>query len=200
MVTTGEERGMARRLHVVIAGSETATGAALADLYRNSGAQVSLLPLDGDSEPATADLADGPIDILIFADDFRAPRRRAAELRRTEFEAGLERLAFKPFRIANSLRPALVAAHGKLVLLTRSDAGMTIPDRTGTYLERPFRAAAHALWRCLSVEWQPEITCLTIALDTPPEIDAGLLATIATATSPPEGSPLLDRVGKVLPW
>ncbi|MFI5408024.1 hypothetical protein [Kaistia sp. UC242_56] len=191
---------MAPRLHVVIAGSETATGAALADLYRNSGAQVSRLPLDGDSEPATADLADRPIDILIFADDFRAPRRRAAELQRTEFEAGLQRLAFKPFHIANILRPALVAAHGKLVLLTRSDAGMTIPDRAGTYLERPFRAAAHALWRCLSVEWHPEITCLTIALDTPPGIDAGLLATIATAPSPPEGSPLLDRVGKVLPW
>jgi len=200
MVTAGEEREMARRLHVVIAGSESATGAALADLYRNSGARVSALPLDGDAEPATAGLADGPIDILIFADDFRAPRRRAAELRRTELEAGLERLAFKPFHVANTLRPALAAVHGKLVLLTRSDAGMTVQDRTGAYLERPFRAAAHALWRCLSVEWQPEITCLTLALDNPPEIDAGLLATIAAAKNPPEGSPLLDRTGETLPW
>lgn len=191
---------MTRTLHVVIAGSETATGAALAELYRNSGARVSVLASDDDPELATGDLAAGPIDIVIFADDFRAPSRRAEELRRGDFEAGLSQLAFKPFRIANILRPALAAGHGKLVLLTRSDAGMTIPDRSGAYLERPFRAAAHALWRCLSVEWQPEITCVTIALDSPPEIDAGLLATIDAATSLPEGSPLLDRTGKELPW
>jgi hypothetical protein len=79
---------MAGTLHVVIAGSETATGATLAELYRNSGAQVSMLPLDGDAELATAELADRPIDILIFADDFQAPPRRAAELRRSDFEAG----------------------------------------------------------------------------------------------------------------
>jgi NAD(P)-dependent dehydrogenase (short-subunit alcohol dehydrogenase family) len=200
MVTAGEQRKMARTLHVVIAGSGSQTGAALADLYRNSGARVSAIPADGDPEPATAHLAGEPIDILIFADDFEAPRRRATELRRGDFESGLSQLAFRPFRIANILRPALAAGHGRLVLLSRSDAGMTIPDRSGAYLERPFRAAAHALWRCLSVEWQPEITCVTIALDSPPEIDAGLLATIETATNPPEGSPLLDRAGNVLPW
>ncbi len=66
----------------------------------------------------------------------------------------MHRLTFLPFRPAALLQPQPSAAKGRVVLLSRTDARMEVPDRTGRYLERPFRAAAHTLWRCLSVEWR----------------------------------------------
>ena len=45
---------------------------------------------------------------------------------------------------------------------------MEAQDPAGRYLDRPFRALAHPLWRSLSVEWRPDgISCRPIALDRP---------------------------------
>jgi len=200
MVMDRKEQVMPRTQHVVVAGSESGLGAALVDLYETTGAHVSALRLDGDAEAQAARLAGRPIDLLVFADDLQMPARRTGELRRDQFAPALSRLAFKPSRVANLLRPELAMAGGKLVLLSRRMAGMTVQDPAGTYLERPFRAAAHALWRSLSVEWQPDIACVTIALDGLITPDGALLATIASATSPPGGAPLLDHRGNVIPW
>jgi NAD(P)-dependent dehydrogenase (short-subunit alcohol dehydrogenase family) len=188
--------------HVVIIGIESAIGAAVAGLYRSAGARVMGASLDRDVEAKAAALGNDPIDILIFADAFTAPSCRATELKRGDFEAALSQLAFAPFRLANLLRPALAANSGaRLVLLTRSAAAMTHPDPNGAYLVRPFRAAAHALWKSMSVEWQTQgIDCLVIAIDDATEADAALLATIDATKVPPEGCVLMDRHGKTLGW
>ncbi|HWJ71695.1 MAG TPA: hypothetical protein VNX29_00860 [Kaistia sp.] len=112
-------------------------------------------------------------------------------------------LAFKPFWLANRLKSALAASNGrgKLVLLTRSAAAMTAPDPAGSYLERPFRAAAHALWKSMSVEWQPlGIDCLVVTIDDATAVDTALLATITETNVPPEGCVLQDEAGRPLGW
>ncbi|MCX5494042.1 hypothetical protein OSH11_04975 [Kaistia dalseonensis] len=189
--------------HVVIVGIETPIGATLAGLYQSTGANVTGSSLDGDMETEAARLGEKPIDIVIFADAFNAPARNAVELERSDFEAGLSRLAFKPLWLANRLRSALSASDGpgKIVLVTRTAATMTEPDPAGSYLERPFRAAAHALWKSMSVEWQPlGIDCLVIAIDDATTVNADLLTTIADTSVSPEGCVLQDAAGKPLGW
>lgn len=161
--------------HVTIVGTEGALGRRLAARYRGLGDSVreTALRPGADLESIAAELGKAPIDVLIFADDYSPPDRDAVSVTRAELEAGLERLAFAPFRLAGLLRSALAAdGGGKLVLLSRAAASMEHRDRTGRYLERPFRAAAHALWRCLSIEWRKSgIECLVVALDDPADGD-----------------------------
>ncbi|WP_224573585.1 hypothetical protein [Mesorhizobium sp. BR1-1-16] len=190
-------------LHVVIVGIATPIGAALAGLYRNAGARVTGSNIDSELEVEATRLAKEPIDILIFADAFTAPGGSAAKLKRSAFEAGLSMLAFKPFWLANRHKSALAGSdgRGKLVLMTRSAATMTAPDPAGSYLERPFRAAAHALWKSMSVEWQPlGIDCLVVAIDDATAVDNALLATISDTNVPPAGCVLQDEAGRPLGW
>ena len=153
--------------HAVIAGSDSPVGAALVAHYRALGTGVSELPIEGDYAAAAAEVTD-PVDLLVIADGIVPPARRLAELQRHQLAATMQRLTFRPFHIATLLRPLLAEAGGTMVLLTRRGAVMEMPDATGRYLDRPFRAAAHQLWRSLSVEWHPDgISCRLIALDRP---------------------------------
>ncbi len=153
--------------HVVIAGSDSPMGAALVAHYRALGSGVTELPLEGDYAEAAATVSD-PVDLLVIANGVVPPARRLGDLQRQQLAASMQRLTFRPFHIATLLRPLLAEANGTMVLLTRREATMETPDPDGRYLDRPFRAAAHQLWRSLSVEWRPDgITCRLIALDRP---------------------------------
>ncbi len=177
-------------MNVVIAGIETAIGASFAARYRALGANVS----NDEAAPET-------VDLLIVADGFVAAARKATDIRRPEFEAGLASLTYRPFALANQLRPQLTASSGKAVLITRTLAGMTIPDSAGHYLERPFRAAAHALWRTMSVEWQPDgIACAIIAIDDASEVDTAITTIAAMVTPPLEFCVLTTAEGQPLGW
>jgi NAD(P)-dependent dehydrogenase (short-subunit alcohol dehydrogenase family) len=157
-------------LRVVVAGSEGRTARWLAAHYRKGGAavdEIALMP-GLDIDRAVAGIGEGPVDLLIVADDEAPPDRGIANLTREDLRAGFDRLTFAPFRIAALLRPQVAAAHGTIALLTRHAATMEHRDAAGRYLERPFRAAAHALWRCFSIEWQADgIDCLLIAVREP---------------------------------
>jgi NAD(P)-dependent dehydrogenase (short-subunit alcohol dehydrogenase family) len=165
--------------HVVVAGSDSPVGAALVAHYRALGSGVSELPIEGDYAEAAAAVTD-PVDLLIIADGVMPPDRRLAELERHQLAATMQRLTFRPLHIATLLRPLLAEARGTMVLLTRREATMETPDPDGRYLDRPFRAAAHQLWRSLSVEWRPDgISCRLIALDRPDTHPVTIAAAIA---------------------
>jgi NAD(P)-dependent dehydrogenase (short-subunit alcohol dehydrogenase family) len=142
---------------------------------------------------------DSPVDLLIVADGHTAPRAHATNIVRGDFVASLGRLTFTPFRLANLVRPYLSPA-ARLVLLTRSDARMTVPDTNGAYLDRPFRAAAHALWRCMSVEWRKDgIVCALVAIDHPADSDR-LIDLLPVLPIDSAGCQLRDVNGSVLDW
>jgi len=182
---------------IVVMGAEGPLGRAVAARYADLGHDVMPLRITtaADIEAAVAALGNLPIDLLVCADDFHALPTPAEAVARHELQQGLMRLAFLPFRVAALLRPRLVAAGGKLVLLTRADAVMTAPDPSGRYLERPFRAAAHQLWRSLAAEWPKDgVACVLIAIDTPHA--AELPAAIAGA----KNGTLVDAAGQELGW
>lgn len=185
--------------HAAIAGSESPIGAAIAANLAVRGVRVTPLDLTSVEAGTLTREPDSPVDLLIVADGHTAPRIHATDIVRSDFEAGLARLTFAPFRLANLIRPYLSPA-ARLVLLTRSDARVTVPDVNGAYLERPFRAAAHALWRCLSVEWREHgIVCAIVAMDHPTDADR-LIDLLGGLSSDSAGCQLHDLSGKIVDW
>ena len=191
---------------VAVIGDDDEVARRLADLYARAGSRVRRVILGADDPPdgPAAAIGDGPVDLAILADGFSPPLRRASGVTRELLHASLRRLTFRPFRLAVRLRPLLAAAGGgRLVLLSRTSAAMEAPDPDGRYLDRPFRAAAHALWRCLSIEWRDEgIACILIVLDEPvtPEAIDRLPATIAAAATGGPGVSPIDGSGLDRPW
>lgn len=188
-------------MRVVVAGTEGATGRQLADHYRREGASVTEVGLRSGSNLGliAAELGSQPIDLLVLSDNIEAPDCRLADLSRAELQAAFERLTFAPFRLAALLRPNLAAAEGTLVLLTRESAAMGFRDTRGRYLERPFRAAAHALWRCYSIEWAPyAISCVLLAIDD--EREAAEIAATIKARTAEVPLTLRDARGGWLSW
>jgi NAD(P)-dependent dehydrogenase (short-subunit alcohol dehydrogenase family) len=185
--------------HVVVAGSDSPVGAALVAHYRALGSGVSELPLEGDYAEAAAAVTD-PVDLLVIADGIVPPDRRVAELERHQLAATMQRLTYLPFHIATLLRPLLAEATGSMVLLTRREATMESPDPTGRYLDRPFRAAAHQLWRSLSVEWKGDgISCQLLALDRPDTHPVTIASAIAAETT--DGPVVMTGLeGDVVGW
>jgi NAD(P)-dependent dehydrogenase (short-subunit alcohol dehydrogenase family) len=185
--------------HVVIAGSDSPVGAALVAHYRALGSGVSELPIEGDYAEAAAAVSD-PVDLLVIADGIVPPARRLGALERHQLAASMQRLTFRPFHIATLLRPLLAEAKGTMVLLTRREAVMETPDPDGRYLDRPFRAAAHQLWRSLSVEWRPDgISCRLIALDRPDTHPVTIASAIAAEGT--EGPVVMTgHEGEVIGW
>lgn len=185
---------------VVVAG-DGAVAAALAGWYRETGAEVVELSFERDLEVQLRSVA-GPVDLLVVADGFEPEPGSVAALERARLGAAMQRLTFLPFRLAALLQPQLSAAKGRVVLLSRADARMDVPDDTGRYLERPFRAAAHTLWRCLSVEWRDAgISAGLVAIDpaaVPPL--AELARAIAGRADEPFPVALTDPAGRVLGW
>jgi NAD(P)-dependent dehydrogenase (short-subunit alcohol dehydrogenase family) len=144
-----------------------------------------------------------PIDLLIFTDDYAGDDADAPGAARTELATALQRLVYTPFRLAVLLHPGLVAGTGKLILLSRASAGMEQPNDAGRFLERPFRAAAHALWRCLSIEWRDSgVRCGLIALGNPLDSEEiqRLPKTIAGAGLDDSPVALGDSAGNRLGW
>ena len=81
-----------------------------------------------------------------------------------------------------------------------SDAEYPLYFTTGRYRERPFRAAAHTLWRSLSVEWHDAgISIGLVAIAGTPDV-----AELAEAIAGRDGEPFLveltDLKGNVLGW
>jgi NAD(P)-dependent dehydrogenase (short-subunit alcohol dehydrogenase family) len=185
--------------HVVVAGSDSPVGAALVAHYRALGSGVSELPLEGDYAEAAAAVTD-PVDLLVIADGIVPPDRRVAELERHQLAATMQRLTYLPFHIATLLRPLLAEAKGSMVLLTRREATMETLDPTGRYLDRPFRAAAHQLWRSLSVEWKGDgISCQLLALDRPDTHPVTIAAAIAAEAA--DGPVVMTGLeGDVVGW
>jgi len=189
-------------MRVTIVGTEGRLGHSLAALYREDGhvvREIALRP-NTSADAIVERIAGEPIDLLIFTDEYEAPDRRIADVTRAELRAGLERLTFMPFRIAALLRPALAAGDDpKLVLVTRRSATMEHADIAGRYLERPFRAAAHQLWRCLAVEWREfGIDCRVVAIDDPQDDAAmGRLPRIIAENGAAE---FVDDRGRPLRW
>ena len=189
-------------MRVTILGTDGELGRSLGACYREAGHVVREIPLppNGDAEAAVAGMSEAPIDLLIFADEYDAPDRRIADVTRAELRVGLERLAFIPFRLAALLRGALAAGDDPaLVLVTRRSARMEHTDTAGRYLERPFRAAAHQLWRCLAVEWHEfGIDCRVIAIDDPQ--DDAAVARLPEIIAAPGAAAFVDDRGRALGW
>ncbi len=184
---------------IIIAGSG-ALATELAAQFEQQGATVTVIPA-GTGHP-TPEPDAGPLDLLVVADDFEPPTPADGSVRRGDLAAAMHRLTYWPFRLAAALKPRLEAGQGRTVLLSTTTARMEHTDIDGQYLARPFRAAAHALWRCLSVEWQPAgITCAVIALDPGREPVPEKLA-LAIAGHPNEAFPveLTSPEGDPLGW
>jgi len=185
--------------HVAIAGSESPIGTAIAANLAARGVRVTPVDLTSIEADTLTRQPDGPVDLLIVADGHTARRTSVAGIVRSDFEASLARLTFAPFRLANLIRPHL-SPTARLVLLTRSDARMAVPDVNGAYLERPFRTAAHALWRCITVEWRKDgITSAIVAIDHPADADR-LINLLPQLPTDGPGCQLHDIDGKVLDW
>ncbi len=185
--------------HVALAGSESPIGAAIAANLAARGVRVTHVDLASVEADALSREPDSPVDLLIVADGHTAARTAATDIVRSDFEASLARLTFAPFRLANLIRPHL-SPTARLVLLSRSDTRMTVPDLNGAYLERPFRAAAHALWRCITVEWRKDgITGAIVAIDHPSDADR-LIDLLPQLPTDGPGCRLHDIDGKVLDW
>jgi NAD(P)-dependent dehydrogenase (short-subunit alcohol dehydrogenase family) len=136
----------------------------LGDHFNGQGHEVTV------SRSASPDHADRPLDLAIIVDAESVEAPGLAAVTRADLAAALQRFTHGPFAAGVALRPRLAAAKGRLVLLTSATARMEHVDSAGAYLERPFRAAAHALWRCLSVEWAGEgIACGLLAIEREPE-------------------------------
>lgn len=189
---------------VAVVGAESAAGRMVAASYAKRGSLVREVRAEGQTPAAIATaLGDAPIDVLVFADAFLPPDRDPAAITRSELREGLERLTYLTFRVANLMRPLLANDSGKLVLITRTTAAMDRADPAGRYLERPFRAAAHALWRCFSIEWRDSgIACLVVALDDPDDATeiARLPAVIASTADGKDGVRMVDSRGAVRSW
>ena len=185
---------------VVIAG-DGPLAAVLADWYRKAGADVAVLSFNRALEPQ-ADAIAGGIDLLVLADSFEPEPGSVDAIDREALRASMRRLTFLPFRVAALLQPKLVAANGRAVLLSRSRARMEIPDGVGRYLDRPFRAACHALFRCLSIEWRDagvSVGLIAVGSGATPSI-----AALAHAIDNPDHTrfpvELTDISGNVLGW
>ncbi len=190
---------------IVIVGTEGQLGKRLAALYSDIGHEVVSLPLQSgaDLDSLVTPSRGKPISLLVFCDDYSGDDDDAAAIQRTNMKAALERLAYMPFRLASLLEPALTEGNGKLVLLSRANAMMERPNDAGRFSERPFRAAAHALWRCLSIEWRDKgIRCGIVALADPRDRDETGLLPKAIAAIGSQESPvtLRDVNGGNLPW
>lgn len=190
---------------VVIAGTEGQLGKRLAALYSDMGHDVVSLSLQfgADLDGLAAPLRGKPISLLVFADDYSGDDNDAAWIQRADMTTALERLVYTPFRLASLLEPALAEGNGKLVLLSRASAMMEHQNDTGRFSERPFRAAAHALWRCLSIEWRDKgIRFGIVAIDDPQDQAEIELLPKAISAIGHEKSPvtLTDVNGGSLPW
>ncbi|MGV3490393.1 MAG: hypothetical protein ACO1OG_03640 [Devosia sp.] len=187
-------------MSVVVAGSGV-VAVELLRWYRESGADVFGVDFGTLIEPQAASIT-GPIDLLVIADDFEPARGKVATLTRGAMGPAMRRLTYLPFALAALLKPQLAKAQGRVVLLSRTDARMEVPDAAGRYLERPFRAAAHTLWRCLSVEWRDAgISAGLVAIEPG---SAPVVAELADAIVGDDEAPfpveLVDVQGKVLGW
>jgi NAD(P)-dependent dehydrogenase (short-subunit alcohol dehydrogenase family) len=171
--------------NVVIAGNGERADQ-LAAYYRQRGSTVAVVSFD----------------LLVIADDFDPEVHSISEVSRGDLAAAMHRLVYWPFHTAAAFKPRLAAAGGRVVLLSATTARMEHVDTAGLYLDRPFRTAAHALWRCLSVEWHADgITCGIVGLDHGrPRAIEELAAAIAGG--PDEAFPveLTDIGGRRLGW
>lgn len=190
---------------IVIVGTESELGRQLADMYNFGSTDVVSIALTGqdDLENIADFCGKSPISLLIFADGRDQAGTPLSATLRSEMRETLCRLTYIPFRLATLLRPALAAACGSVVLLTRTTAQMERPDEQGRFSDRPLRAAAHALWRCLSIEWrEDDIGFVAIALSNrsnqvpmPPRPDM-----IEAAVMRDARMLLVDGNGVSLPW
>jgi NAD(P)-dependent dehydrogenase (short-subunit alcohol dehydrogenase family) len=154
---------MVNPMRISIIGSGT-LAQALGDHFRGQGHDVTVSP------SAAAGQADLPLDLAIIVDAQGPEAPGLAAVTRAGLAAAMQRFTYAPFATAVALRPRLAAAKGRLVLLSSATARMENVDTAGAYHERPFRAAVHALWRCLSVEWADDgIACGLLAIGEEPE-------------------------------
>lgn len=190
---------MVRPVRSVLVAGTGAEG--LAAFFSERGARVDHIDLAAPLEPAVLQNED-PLDLCVIADDLTPSRGPLSALSRDALADSLARLTVLPFRLAVAIRPRLAASGGRLVLLTSIEARMQHGDAVGLYAERPFRAAAHALWRCLSIEWADEgIGLGLVALDPETRHDiAGLARTIAGEGPSFHPVELTDAAGQRLGW
>jgi len=187
-----------RPLRILVIGGADGLAGQVGSLFRARGAVAEVQPI---SVVGAGSLGPEALDILIFADDTDAPDRRPEEVSRREMQTAARRLTYEPFRIASLARPLLREAGGKIVLLTRTDACMEHEDRRGRYLERPFRAASHNLWRCFSCEWRAEgIETTVVALAPRQDLSHEFVDLIRAYRTPDSGVELIDPEGRVLGW
>jgi NAD(P)-dependent dehydrogenase (short-subunit alcohol dehydrogenase family) len=182
---------------IVIVGVASALGRRLRETYAGDGHEIIAVELTGSLEEAAVACGAEPIDRLIFADDrdLDAPISTAG---RPDMQDALYRLTFAPFRLATLLRPAVAAAKGCVVLYSRTASLMERQPDNGRFIDRPFRAAAHALWKCLEVEWRDDdIRLRIVAVRDPDAPEPGATAACRDAGA---ASLLVDQSGKPLPW
>lgn len=161
---------MRSKQKIVIVGAEGNLGRDLSSLYARAGDEVVNIQLSEstDLDAIAASCGMEPIDLLIFADNLDLADASISGSRRDDMQNTMQRLTYAPFRLATLLRPALAAARGNVVLYSRATSVMERPEAGGRFTDRPFRAAAHALWRCLAIEWQEDgIDFLIVALSEP---------------------------------
>ena len=182
---------------IVIVGAGSGLGRRLCQAYADDAHDIVAVDLAGSLADAAAACGTAPIDMLIFADDLdlNAPISTAERL---EMRDALYRLTYAPFKLASLLRSTLAAAKGSVVLYSRAAAVMARQPDGGRPMDRPFRAAAHALWKCLEIEWREDgIRLQIVALGEP-----GDAADIVTDVHGSTGTAalLVEGRGLPLPW
>jgi NAD(P)-dependent dehydrogenase (short-subunit alcohol dehydrogenase family) len=189
---------MQAKRRIVIVGGGSALGQRLCEIHANNVDDVIAVDLaEGSLEDIAAACGAAPIDLLVFADDADLPDAIGTATRQAMQEA-LYRLTFAPFRLATLLRPAVAAAGGSVVLYSRTSAMMKREAAEGHFADRPFRAAAHALWKCLEVEWREDDIRLQIIVLRDPGSPSRL---VEERNGVRRSSPLLiDEDGRERSW
>jgi NAD(P)-dependent dehydrogenase (short-subunit alcohol dehydrogenase family) len=183
---------------IVIIGAESAIGQGLCEACAGGADEVVAIEMAEERpEEIAAACGEGAIDLLIFADDMDVDGLLSSA-GRGEMGDLLHRLVYAPFRLASLLRPGVTAAGGCVVLCSRTTSLMERVPVGGHFVDRPFRAAAHALWKCLAVEWRDDdIRLLIVALSDPRDI--GTIMSLAGRDAGPRGL-LVDGSGAPLSW
>jgi len=189
--------GMRSKRRIVIVGAESVLGRRLCEICAADTDEVIAVALTGSLEDAAAACGSQPIDMLIFADDMDLDNA-ISTAKRPEMRDALYRLTYAPFKLATLLRPAVAAAGGRVALCSRATSLMEREAADGRFVDRPFRAAAHALWKCLEIEWRDDnVRLLIVALRDPG--DAAYVTTEARSETA-SAALLVDGNGSPLHW
>ncbi|HEU0203895.1 MAG TPA: SDR family oxidoreductase, partial [Burkholderiaceae bacterium] len=135
-----------------------------ADKLHAEGCDPVLLDLrDGDSIEAFARTLDAPqLDVVVLSAGVYGPRTVALQAPTQEdFDAVMQTNVWGPMQLITRLAPRLVAARGKLAVLSSRMGSTSLMGSTYGWLYRASKAALNNVVKCASLELGPQgVACL----------------------------------------